>query len=102
VNLPARTRYLSDLVVLGHQAVDDGHRVRYFTATELVETLYRAYADNSVGKVITPILKADLILIDKIGFAPMDDTGAQLFLPIVAAAYECRSLGTGSHWPFED
>ena len=32
----------------------------------------------------------------------MDDTGAQLFFRFVAAAYERRSLGVASHWPFED
>ena len=48
------------------------------------------------------ILRADLILIDEIGFAPLDDTGAQLFFRLVAGAYERRSLGIGSHWPFED
>jgi DNA replication protein DnaC len=99
---PAGTGKSHLLVALGHQAVDAGHRVRYFTATELVETLYRSLADNSVGKVITQILKADLILIDEIGFAPMDGTGAELFFRLVAAAYERRSLGIGSHWPFED
>jgi DNA replication protein DnaC len=41
-------------------------------------------------------------LIDEIGFAPMDYTGAQLFFRVVAAAYEHRSLGIASHWPFED
>jgi DNA replication protein DnaC len=99
---PAGTGKSHLLVALGHHAVDVGKRVRYFTATELVETLYRGLADNSVGRVIEQILKADLILIDEIGFAPMDDTGAQLFFRIVAAAYERRSLGIGSHWPFED
>jgi DNA replication protein DnaC len=99
---PAGTGKSHLLVALGHQAVDAGYRVRYFTATELVETLYRALADNSVGKVITQILKADLILIDEIGFAPMDTTGAEMFFRLVAAAYERRSLGIGSHWPFED
>jgi DNA replication protein DnaC len=99
---PAGTGKSHLLVALGHHAVEVGRRVRYFTATELVETLYRGLADNSVGRVIEQILKADLILIDEIGFAPMDDTGAQLFFRIVAAAYERRSLGIGSHWPFED
>jgi DNA replication protein DnaC len=75
--------------------------VRYFTA-ELVETLYRGMADNSVGRVIESILRADLVLIDEIGFAPLDHTGAQFFFRLVAAAYERRSLGIGSHWPFED
>jgi DNA replication protein DnaC len=98
---PAGTGKSHLLVALGHAAVDAGHRVRYFTAAELVETLYRALADNSVGKTITAILRADLILIDEIGFAPMDPTGAELFFRLVAAAYERRSLGIGSHWPFE-
>ena len=99
---PAGTGKSHLLVALGHAAVDAGHRVRYFTAAELVETLYRGLADNSVGRVIEQILKADLILIDEIGFAPLDDTGTQLFFRIVAAAYERRSLGIGSHWPFEE
>jgi len=98
---PAGTGKSHLLVALGHHAVDAGRRVRYFTATDLVETLYRGLADNSAGRVIEQILKADAILIDEIGFAPMDDTGAQLFFRIVAAAYERRSLGIASHWPFE-
>jgi len=99
---PAGTGKSHLLVALGHHAVDAGMRVRYFTAVELVEALYRGLADNSVGRVIEAILRADLILIDEIGFAPMDDTGAQLFFRLVAGAYERRSLGIGSHWPFED
>ena len=61
---PAGTGKSHLLVALGHAAVDAGRRVRYFTAAELVETLYRGLADNSVGRVIETILKADLILID--------------------------------------
>ena len=38
---PAGTGKSHLLVALGHHAVDAGKRVRYFTATELVETLYR-------------------------------------------------------------
>ena len=84
----------------GHRAGHSGSATS--RAVELVETLYRGLADNSVGRVLERILKADLILIDEIGFAPMDDTGAQLFFRLVAAAYERRSLGVASHWPFED
>ena len=42
------------------------------------------------------------MLIDEIGFAPLDDTGAQLLFRFVAAAYERRSLGVASHHSFED
>jgi len=48
------------------------------------------------------MLRADLILIDEIGVAPKDDTGAQLFFRLIAAAYEHRALCVASHWPFEE
>ena len=98
---PAGTGKSHVLVALGVAAVHAGHKARYFTAAELVETLYRALADNSVGKVIEALLRNDLIICDELGFAPLDDTGAQLLFRFVAAAYERRSLGIGSHWPFE-
>jgi DNA replication protein DnaC len=98
---PAGTGKSHMLVALGVAAVGAGHKVRYFTAAELVETLYRALADNSVGRMIDTLLRNDLIICDELGFAPLDDTGAQLLFRFVAAAYERRSLGIGSHWPFE-
>jgi IstB-like ATP binding protein len=52
------------LVALGIAAVEAGHRVRYFTAADLVETLYRGLADNTVGKVIDGLLRHDLIIVD--------------------------------------
>ena len=98
---PAGTGKSHTLIALGAAAVQAGHRVRYFTAAELVETLYRGLADNSVGRAIETLLRADLVICDELGFAPLDDTGAQLLFRFVAAAYERRALGIGSHWPFE-
>ena len=98
---PAGTGKSHLLVALGVAAVHAGHRVRYFTAAELVETLYRGLADNSVGRVIDTLLRHDLIICDEVGFAPLDDTGAQLLFRFIAAAYERRALGIASHWPFD-
>lgn len=98
---PAGTGKSHLLVALGLAAVEAGIRVRYFTATDLVETLYRGLADNSVGRVIEGLLRADLVICDELGFAPLDDVGMQLLFRFVAAAYERRSLGVASHWPFE-
>jgi DNA replication protein DnaC len=98
---PAGTGKSHLLVALGHAAVDAGHRVRYFSAAELVETLYRGLADNSVGKVIDQTLRADFVIVDELGFAPLDDAGTQLLFRFAAAAYERVSLGVASHWPFD-
>ena len=99
---PAGTGKSHMLIALGVAAVEHGHRVRYFTAADLVDTLYRGLADNSVGRLIDTLLRNDLILVDELGFAPLDDTGAQLLFRFVAAAYERRSLGVASHHSFED
>ena len=98
---PAGTGKSHTLIALGHAAVATGLRVRYFTAAELVETLYRGLADNSVGRLIETLLRNDVVLVDEVGFAPLDDTGTQMLFRFVAAAYERRSLGIASHWPFE-
>jgi len=90
------------LVGCGVRALERGKKVRYLVAADLIETLYRGLADNTVGKVISALLRNELILIDELGFAPLDDTGSQLLFRFVAAAYERRSLGVASHWPFEE
>ncbi len=89
------------LLGLGQAAVAAGQRVRYFVAATLVETLYRGLADNSVGRGIDQLLRCDFIIVDELGFAPLDATGSQLLFRFVAAAYERKSLGIASHWPFD-
>ncbi len=98
---PAGTGKSHVLVALGAAAVHAGHKVRYFTAADLADTLYRGLADNSAGRIIENLLRNDLILVDEVGFAPLDDTGAQLLFRFVSAAYERRALGIASHWPFD-
>ena len=61
---PAGTGKSHLLVALGVAAVQAGHRVRYFTAAELVETLYRGLADKSVGRVVDTLLRNELIIVD--------------------------------------
>jgi DNA replication protein DnaC len=98
---PPGTGKSHTLIGLGIAAVNAGHRVRYFTAADLIDTLYRGLADNTVGKVIDTLLRTDVLMVDEVGFAPLDDTGTQLLFRLVAAAYERRSLAIASHWPFE-
>jgi len=98
---PAGTGKSHTLIACGVAAVHAGHKIKYYTAPDLIETLYRGLADNSVGRVIDTILRNDLIIIDEVGFASLDDTAAQLLFRLVAAAYERRSLAIASHWPFD-
>jgi DNA replication protein DnaC len=98
---PAGTGKSHYLIGLGRAAVNAGYRVRYFTAVELIEHLWRAVADNTVGRAVEAVCRNDLILIDEIGFAPLDHTGCQLLFRVIAAAYERRSVAIASHSPFD-
>src|SRR2546423_4072394 len=71
------------LSALGTAAVTAGMRVRYFGAATLSETLYRALADNSVGRLIEQVLRHDLLIIEELGFAPLDPVGTQLLFRLV-------------------
>ena len=46
------------VIALGHAAADGDYTVRYFAAEELVESLYRGLADNSVDKGVESTLRA--------------------------------------------
>jgi DNA replication protein DnaC len=98
---PAGTGKSHLAIALGHQAIAAGFRVRFLTTVELVERLYEALAANTVASVISELLTADLVILDEMGFNPLDDTGCQLLFRFVSAAYEHRSLAVTSHWPFE-
>jgi len=99
---PAGTGKTHYLIALGRAAVEAGHRVRYYSGIELVEELWRGQADNSVGKTIERICRNELIIIDEMGFAPLEPVLSQLLFRLISVAYEHRSVAVGSHMPFED
>jgi hypothetical protein len=55
----------------------------------------------TAGRDSAPWLGRVSVETDEVGFAPLDDTGAQLLFRFVSAAYERLSLGIASHWPFD-
>ncbi|WP_455583976.1 ATP-binding protein [Gordonia amicalis] len=67
---PTGTGKSHTLIGLGIAAAHAGHKVRYFTAADLEETLYRGLADNTVGKTIDTLLRQDLLILDEMGICP--------------------------------
>ena len=72
------------------------------TCLELLQAGHQVTVyDNFCNSHRESLRRVDLIILDELGFAPLDDTGTQLLFRLVAGAYERRSLAIGSHWPFE-
>jgi len=77
---------------LGVLACEQGIRTRFFTAAQLVVRLSEAFANGVLEKVLSSILKAQLLIIDEWGYVPIDKQGAQLMFRIISDSYERRSL----------
>ena len=65
---------------------------RFFTASSLVMRLRRARDDGRLDREAAIIGRARLLVIDKLGFLPLDADGARLLFQVFADAYERQSV----------
>ena len=85
------------LEALGQRAVDEKLSVRWFSIEDLGILMRRHRVDDSVGKALAPVLRADVIVVDDIGLLGVGDDAAEGFYRLVDAAYEKRSLAISSN-----
>lgn len=65
---------------------------RFFTASSLVARLRRARDEGRLDRETTQIGRAGLLVIDELGFLPLDTDGARLLFQVFADAYERQSV----------
>lgn len=88
-------------MALGYRATQAGIKTRFMTASDLLMTLTTAHAQNSLKTVMHRAIKAyRLLIIDEIGYLPMNREQANLFFQVIAALYEKGSLIVTSNLPF--
>lgn len=79
-------------VALGIKACEHGHRVLFTSAMGLITTLGKALADNRLDEKLTLLTQPQLIILDEIGYIPIDRQGANLFFQLVSRRYEKGSI----------
>ena len=77
---------------LGHQACLQGHRVLFTSAAEIINTLTAAQAAQQLKSELKKYLRPDLLVIDELGFLPIDKQGADLLFQIISNRYERGSI----------
>ena len=82
---------------LGHLAIDNGKTVAWHTLETLAQLLRRHRADDSVGKAIGKLIRADLVVIDDVGLLPVSADAAEAMFRVIDAAYEKRSIAISSN-----
>lgn len=79
-------------VALGIKAIQQGYRTLFTTAAGLVTTLAKAYHENRLEERIKTFTLPRLLIVDEIGYLPIDRQGANLFFQLVSRRYERGSL----------
>ncbi len=88
-------------IALGYRAAQAGIKTRFMTAADLLLMLTTAHVQNNLKAVMHCAIKAyRLLIIDEIGYLPMNREQANLFFRVIAALYEKGSVIVTSNLPF--
>jgi DNA replication protein DnaC len=75
-------------IALGMAACQQGEFVYFTTAEELLARLRDGFARNRLKERLRYSVRYKLLIIDELGYLPMDRTDANLFFQLIAARYE--------------
>ena len=79
-------------VALGIEACRLGLRVTFTTAAALITTLGKALYENRLEERLKILTQPKLLIIDEIGYIPIDRQGANLFFQLISRRYERGSI----------
>jgi len=75
-------------VGLGLKAIEQGYRVLFTTAAGMIAALAKALAEGRLDEKLKLYTVPRLLIIDEIGYLPIDQTGANLFFQLISRRYE--------------
>jgi DNA replication protein DnaC len=75
-------------VGLGLKAIEHGYRVLFTTAAAMIASLGKALIEGRLEEKLKFYTVPRLLIIDEIGYLPIDRTGANLFFQLVSRRYE--------------
>lgn len=79
-------------VSLAEGAIQAGFGAYFITAHDLVTDLGRAYREGRLDRRMRVYLAPRVLIIDEMGYLPLDDMGATIFFQLVSARYERGSI----------
>ncbi len=78
-------------IALAHHACIKGHKVLVCSAATMINALIRANAVHHLNDTLKRFLKPDILLIDELGYLPIDKLGADLLFQVISGRYEQKS-----------
>jgi DNA replication protein DnaC len=89
-------------VALGYEACLKGHSVLFTSAMDIIHTLAAAKSTGRLKQEIKKYAKPSLLLVDELGYLPIDKSGADLLFQVFSERYEQGSTVMTSNRAFKD
>jgi DNA replication protein DnaC len=89
-------------VAWGYTACLKGHSVLFTSAMDIIHTLSTAKSTGRLKPEIKKYAKPSLLLVDELGYLPIDKSGADLLFQVISARYEQGSTLITSNRAFKD
>jgi DNA replication protein DnaC len=90
------------LTALGYTVAERGHSVRHTRVVDMINHLTAAQIKGVLGNTLRSYVRPSLLLLDELGYLPIDKRGADLLFQVVAARYETGSIVLTTNRPFRD
>ncbi len=87
---------------LGYQACLEGHGVLFATAIDVINTLAAAQAAGRLKAELKKYTRPAVLILDELGFLPIDKAGADLLFQVISQRYEQGALVITSNRAFKD
>ena len=89
-------------LALGYAACQKELKVLWTTAADLVNSLVAAKSDLSLSRAIKHFCAPKLLIVDELGFLPLDKDGSDLLFQVLSHRYEQGSVVLTTNRAFKD
>jgi DNA replication protein DnaC len=90
------------LNALGYTACEKAISTRWTRVIDMINVLTKAQINGTLESKLKEYIRPDLLLLDELGYLPIDKRGADLMFQVVAARYESGSIVITTNRPFRD
>ena len=89
-------------IALGYQACLHNHSVLFTTAVEVINNLTAAQKVGRLKQELSKYIKPQILLLDELGYLPIDKKGADMLFQIISQRYERGSIILSSNRAYKD
>ena len=87
-------------VALGIEAAKHRNSVYFITCHNIMQKLNKAQKENRLDKQLQRLAQYKILIIDEIGYLPVDHQGSNLFFQLIARRYMNKSTIVTTNMPF--